>query len=293
MYKLTNKYTNIYTGWSITTWISVAGIPAVLYVIQNLAALMAYQHLDALTFNVLNQTKTLSAALCCYLVMGRRQSPLQIISLFLLLLSALIMEGMLSLNVLLGKQPLTINLLLDTNRFTNGVVPILVASFLSGLAGALCQTKLQSTGGGRNPYLYSMELCAASILFLSISLSHSDDGQFIWTHGFWDGWTATTWIPILTNSIGGILVGLVTKYSGSVRKGFALIFGILISGLIQAPDTGVSQEQMIGGILAAISLWIHATNPYHNITKNTTTTTTTTTTLNSSVGDITTKNKKE
>lgn len=225
---------------------------------------MAYQHLDALTFNVLNQTKTLSAALCCYLVMGRRQSPLQIISLFLLLLSALIMEGMISIHIVLGKQALSMNLL-DANRFTNGVIPILVASFLSGLAGALCQTKLQATNGGRNPYLYSMELCAASILYLSISLCHSDDGHFIRTHGFWDGWTLTTWIPILTNSIGGILVGLVTKYAGSVRKGFALIFGILISGLIQAPDTGVSREQMIGGILAALSLWMHATNPYHEI----------------------------
>ena len=222
---------------------------------------MAYQNLDALTFNVLNQTKTLSAALCCYLVMGRRQSPLQIVSLFILLLSALVMEGVVSLDVLLGKQAVSLDLL-DANRFTNGVIPLLVASFLSGLAGALCQTNLQSAGGGRDPYLLSMELCAASGIFLTVSLLQSPDGQLIVTNGFWDGWTAATWIPILTNSIGGIIVGLVTKFAGSVQKGFALIFGILISGVIQAPDTGVSREQIIGGVLAAVSLWMHATNPY-------------------------------
>jgi UDP-sugar transporter A1/2/3 len=82
--------------------------------------------------------------------------------------------------------------------------------------------------------------------------------------GFWDGWTVATWIPIVTNSIGGIIVGLVTKYAGSVKKGFALIFGIFLSGVVQAlmqPEVGVSKEQAVGGVLAAISLWIHATHP--------------------------------
>ena len=68
-------------------------------------------------------------------------------------------------------------------------------------------------------------------------------------------------IPILTNSVGGIIVGLVTKYAGSVRKGFALIFGIFISGILQAQDSGVSHEQIIGGLLAGISLWMHSAYP--------------------------------
>jgi UDP-sugar transporter A1/2/3 len=41
-------------GWSVKTWIALAGLPAFLYTIQNVAALMAYQNLEALTFNVLN-----------------------------------------------------------------------------------------------------------------------------------------------------------------------------------------------------------------------------------------------
>jgi len=57
---------------------------------------------------------------------------------------------------------------------------------------------------------------------------------------------------------------LVTKYAGSVRKGFALIFGILLSGIAQTiwqPETRIRPEQIAGGILAAISLYLHATNP--------------------------------
>ena len=160
---------------------AVAFLPAGLYALQNIAALQAYQNLDPITFNVLNQTKTLSAALCCYLVLGRKQSFVQICSLFLLLLSALIMEGIVSVESTGGmKIPEW-----ESNHFSLGVLPILLASFISGLSGAISQKFLQAQGGGRNPYLFSMELCAASAIILVGSLTFSSDGQSILTHGFW------------------------------------------------------------------------------------------------------------
>ena len=280
-------------GWSIKGWIQVAVIPAALYSVQNLAALTAYQNLEPVTFNVLNQTKTLSAALCCYLLMGRKQSPLQILSLFILLLSALVIEKIIDLERFFGmvdesndgKQ-------LDTksqteehsmNHWSLGVFPILLASFISGLAGAISQKNLQSNSGcgasgGKNSFLFTMELCVASILIMFVS-SLVTDGNSLTTQqnhdtAFFHDWTWETFIPILTNASGGIIVGLVTKYAGSVRKGFSLIFGILLSGIAQtALDSknmekeqsgsilAVSKEELIGGLLAAISLWMHATNP--------------------------------
>ena len=249
-------------------------VPAGLYAVQNLSALMAYQNLDALTFNVLNQTKTLSAAICCYFVMGRSQSLVQSAALVLLLLSALVMEGIVPLPGMSSSNddsasPSNNNnsettKQWETRHLVNGVLPILLASFLSGLAGALSQQNLQKAGGGRNPYLFSMELCVASVLILTTSLAVSPDGKRILEQGFWQGWTPLTFIPIAVNSAGGIVVGLVTKYAGSVRKGFALIFGILLSGIAQAvwqPETTIKPEQIAGGVLAALSLYLHATNP--------------------------------
>jgi UDP-sugar transporter A1/2/3 len=64
--------------------------------------------------------------------------------------------------------------------------------------------------------------------------------------------------------VGGIIVGLVTKYAGSVRKGFALILGMFLSGVLQAiwqPDETISKEHLAGGFLAALSLYIHARYP--------------------------------
>ena len=69
-------------------------------------------------------------------------------------------------------------------------------------------------------------------------------------------------------------MGLVTKYSGAVKKGFALIFGLVLSGVLQTmfstseSDDGsgnneskLSIEQICGTLLAALSLWMHSSYP--------------------------------
>jgi UDP-sugar transporter A1/2/3 len=115
--------------------------------VQNYFALIAYQTLPPVTFNILNQTKTLSAAICCYLILGRKQSPAQILALFLLLLSALVIEKMVPLPML---QPKVTNKQVSSGndekvkshqgtkepkpvKVAAGVIPILIASFISGL----------------------------------------------------------------------------------------------------------------------------------------------------------------
>lgn len=285
-----------FEGWSIKTWIALAALPAFLYTIQNVATIMAQQNIEALTFNVLNQTKILSAALSCYFILGKQQSKMQVLSLCLLILSTLVIERIVNPSSLFllsgGGSKAGISKALKGvagafaslrsgdagRRFTHGVVPLLVASMISGTAGAL--TQLSTQGGARkvwgksksvqqvsrpprNAYLFSMELSVASIAFLLLSLGCSSSGRSILqSRSFFDNWTPHTFIPVITNSIGGILVGLVTKHAGSVRKGFALIFGLLLSGLFQANGTGVRTEQIIGGALAAASLWMHTVHPY-------------------------------
>ncbi|KAL3798639.1 hypothetical protein ACHAWO_011376 [Cyclotella atomus] len=250
-------------GWTVGSWLRLSLLPATIYLVQNMCSLLAYQNLDAITYNVLNQTKTLSAAMCCYFLLGKRQSGMQMVALVLLLLAALVMEGLLPMDALSlsywMEKSATESLTLDASprRFTHGVIPILIASFLSGLAGAITQKSLQV--GDRNALLFTTELCVASILLLLISFVTSEDGKQIQQRGFFDEWTYLTMLPILTNAAGGILVGMVIKYAGTVQKGFALIFGILISGVLQG---SLSKEEYVGGVLAGISLWMHSTYPY-------------------------------
>jgi UDP-sugar transporter A1/2/3 len=151
-----------------------------------------------------------------------------------------------------------------------GVIPVLAASLISGLAGAWTQKSLQQTvllSQHTNSLLRTVEMAFFSALFLLATLAvGSPDSVRAKREGWTVGWTVRTWIPIVTNAAGGVLVGLVTKYAGSVRKGFALILGMLLSGLLQnylqsrenGGDGMVTAEQWVGGALAALSLWMHS-----------------------------------
>ena len=160
------SWTSTIESWTIQSALLGAGIPSILYMIQNYCSLMAYQNLPPVTYNVLNQTKTLSAALCCYLIMRKKQSPIQLCSLGLLLLSALVVEKVVPLSKAFGGE-LVSNIqskkgqeesientesednddmekindsketekkrIDDANQFYLGVIPVLLASFISGL----------------------------------------------------------------------------------------------------------------------------------------------------------------
>lgn len=272
---ITGDWSKVIADWSLRSWLTVAGIPAFLYCIQNMATLVAYQNLSPLTFNVLNQTKTLSAALCCYIFMGKVQSKIQIMSLILLFVSACIIEKLIPFRKNVADEATTSTTTSSSSSSQDkkgdthgeGVLAVLTASFISGLAGALTQKNLQSHSGvGRNSYLFSMELSIASLLIMIMSSIRSKDGKRIQKDGFFHNWTPRTLIPIITNAAGGIIVGLVTKYAGAVKKGFALIFGLVLSGILQTvisndDESKISFEQIVGGLLAAISLWMHSTFP--------------------------------
>ena len=79
--------------WSFLSALTAAGVPSVLYVVQNYCNLMANQVLPPVTFVVLNQTKTLSTAWCCFILLGQKQSDTQVMALLLLVFSALVVQG--------------------------------------------------------------------------------------------------------------------------------------------------------------------------------------------------------
>lgn len=250
----------LWRNWSWVDALKVAGPPSLLYIVQNYCSLAAYQNLPPITFNVLNQTKTLSAAFWCYVLMGQRQTLLQTAALMILLLSALVMERVIPLR--LGPHSQTPTGFRETKRveWTAGVLPVLVASLTSGLAGAWVQRAVQDQA--RNSLQISIELaiCSSLCLFFSLFLLDTPDGRRMRQEGAFVGWTPRTVIPLVTNALGGIIVGLVSKYSGTVRKGFALIIGLFLSGLLQKrlSNDPVSREQWAGGVLAAVSLWMHS-----------------------------------
>ena len=92
----------------------------------------SYQNLDGLTFNLVNQTKTIFTVVALYLVMGRRQSVRQCLALASIFGVSLYMAT---------EKPTSAT---DRpNSFEYGIVPLVAASMLSGAASAFSQKNLQ------------------------------------------------------------------------------------------------------------------------------------------------------
>eukprot|EP00534_Pseudo-nitzschia_fraudulenta_P015232 CAMPEP_0201246270 /NCGR_PEP_ID=MMETSP0852-20130820/50678_1 /ASSEMBLY_ACC=CAM_ASM_000632 /TAXON_ID=183588 /ORGANISM="Pseudo-nitzschia fraudulenta, Strain WWA7" /LENGTH=436 /DNA_ID=CAMNT_0047544383 /DNA_START=106 /DNA_END=1416 /DNA_ORIENTATION=+ len=295
--KPTAEVQNSLKDWSLSSSLACAGLPAMLYALQGVLQYVSYQHLDSVTFNGLTQTKTLSAALCCWLIMKKAQSPLQMVALSILFGSALVFQGYIRVETLWkknngknvsstdtdssttrsgsSKSPATTTTSHPTKTKSGsvkynddwwwcGVIPCLGAAFLSGLAGALSQKGLQLTGiRGRDPFLYTIEISLFSAITLLINMVRLN----VFSEMEWQKqkayWNWKTLIPIFMKASSGVITALVHKYAGSVSKGFALMFGLVLSNMIQLTmkQESLQSYQILGTFMIMLSTWLHFTNP--------------------------------
>lgn len=273
--------------WSPLSTLVAAGLPSALYALQGTLTYTAYQNLDAVTFNGLTQLKVLSSALCCYIVLGKRQSRMQLCALGLLMTSTVIFQG--SWKDWFGRRTRhehygnkksvvgtasTIERNRNRNQLLLGVLPCLAATLLSGLAGAFSQKSLQTQVGmmHRNAYFYTVEISFLSAVCLMVSMGMewwrrrttgaSVSMSNIRSSHFFHHWTYATLLPITTKATAGLLTALVHRHLGSVIKGFALVLGLVFSALLQFVLEGVDLTigQLVGTALVLLSSWLHFTN---------------------------------
>lgn len=80
-------------------------VPAALFTMQNYLLFVALTYLDAMTFQMLSQSKLISAALLSVLLLGRRISRGQWVSLCLLTLGVYLSQGYQSATIAAGRSP--------------------------------------------------------------------------------------------------------------------------------------------------------------------------------------------
>lgn len=243
---------------SLHTWrprdaIISAGVPACVFALQNFLIQVSYRNLDNLSFTLLNQTKLPFTALFNFLFLGFRQTRQQIVALILMLISAILLS--------LAQASPSSSSLQPSSLFL-GVLPVIIASVTSGIGSTFCQWTMQVKG--RNPHLFTMEMCSLSALILLLTTLFSSDGSKIRSLGFLYGWTTLSLVPVLTNAVGGILVGLVTKAVGGVRKGFMVIAALLITAIARFAIDGSPPSPLVWVAmpLVVIGTYIHSSYPY-------------------------------
>lgn len=242
-------------GWSLRDALLYAGLPSVTYLLQNLCIQVAYQNVDGIVFNVLNQTKMPFTALFSFLIVGRRQSRIQCLALLAVTVAGILIASNAPVNGANSRNG-------DSN-WAIGIACILLGSALSGLGSGITEWILQ--GQKRNSYVFSMEMAVFGSLLIALGMIFdiSSDSQVWRQEGLFARWTPLTFIPVLTQGLGGIVVGLITKVAGGVKKGFAVICGLLLTCMWKFFVDGepLSLQVCLAVPLVAAAIYLHSSYP--------------------------------
>jgi UDP-galactose transporter len=243
-------------------------IPAVLYTIQNTLQYLAVSNLDAATFQVTYQLKILTTAIFSVLMLGRTLSPRKWLSLLLLVVGVSIIQvpQATSQPTAQGTDPKpwtrTLEQLHDLGNNVAarmmkrsgsyegihedraaqvphmnsqvGLIAVLIACALSGLAGVTFEKILKDSTGSKTTTLW-VRNCQLSFwsLFPSLFLGVIwKDGQIIAETGFFAGYNWVVWMAIGFQAAGGVIVALVINYADNIAKNFATSISILISCIV-------------------------------------------------------------
>jgi len=252
------------------TWresITRAGFPAFLYSIQNWLILLGSKHISALSVSILNQTKTLSAAFFAWILLGKKQSPLQLVALVGLFVGAALIISAEDVNNPIHKG--TKETQLDSSSVT-GIMAVGGASLISGLSSAASELALsRPIGNGKVPknaasLIFSIELALFGIVTLITSaVVGLNPDKTVFSHPL-KNWSPNTLIPVLSNACGGILVGIVTQRAGGVKKGMSLILGICLAAFIERilGSKTFTVIHLVAVFLVAVSMALYFTFPY-------------------------------
>ena len=99
---------------------------------------------------------------------------------------------------------------------------------MSGLASAAVQLALQRMRRSSNAL--TIEMASAAI---PAAVPRERIRGPVDRGGFFRGWTLATLVPVTTSALGGIFVGQVTKHLGGIAKGFAIVAGLVFTGVAE------------------------------------------------------------
>jgi drug/metabolite transporter (DMT)-like permease len=242
-------------------------IPAVLYTIQNTLQYVAVSNLDAATFQVTYQLKILTTAIFSVLMLGRSLSARKWISLLLLIIGVSIIQVPQSaappvttdskvlpraLSAITRLGSMAAQKVARSASYEGihaddaaqvphmdrriGLLAVLVACALSGLAGVTFEKILKDSTSAKNTTLW-VRNCQLSFwsLFPSLFLGVIwKEGDAIARTGFFAGYNWVVWTAILFQAAGGVIVALVINYADNIAKNFATSVSIVLSCVASA-----------------------------------------------------------
>lgn len=195
-------------------------IPAGLYTVQNNLLFFALSLLDAATYQVTYQLKILTTAMFSVWMLNRRISKQQWFSLVLLIV------GVAFVQVPTGGSKVAEAAGHDRSYQFLGLIAVLLSCLSSGFSGIYLEKLLKEITWSL--WVRNIQLAMFGFLMGIVAMVVSDWNQLL-EGGFFQGYNTVTWLVILLQTFGGLVVALAVRYADSILKGFATSISIVLS----------------------------------------------------------------
>uniref|UniRef100_A0A914I5B6 UDP-galactose transporter n=1 Tax=Globodera rostochiensis TaxID=31243 RepID=A0A914I5B6_GLORO len=259
------------------------GIPASIYLVQNILVYLAIEQLDGGTYIVTYQLKILTTAMFTVLILKRRLSFFQWMALLVLVAGVAIVlycdkndcevfssEPQITSNAsLLAKTTNSTSISTSTDRLNCkkeknaflGLLYVLVACFLSGFAGIYFEKILK--GSEVSIWLRNVQLSVLSMPIL-LAIIGVQDFDVIQRKGFMYGFDYIIWSIVLLQAVGGLVVAVVIKYADNILKAFATAVSILVATIASIILLNTKPKLMffLGAALVIAAVVIYSIFPY-------------------------------
>mmetsp|Transcript_31608 Transcript_31608/g.97675 ORF Transcript_31608/g.97675 Transcript_31608/m.97675 type:complete len:438 (-) Transcript_31608:119-1432(-) len=211
-------------------------LPAGLFTLQNFLIFVSLSNLDVMTFQILSQTKLLSAAIFSVWLLGKSLSGVQWGALLLLTAGVVLAQLETAMGGLTRRGPGA-----PSNQGPPGgaeqlvwvgATSCIVSGLSSSFAGVYFEKVVKTTPPSlavRNIHLglFGIPFAVVSMLVLDVLLAPKGPASF----AFFRGFGPFTWALVAVHALGGLLVAAVVKYADNILKGFATAVAIIVSGV--------------------------------------------------------------
>uniref|UniRef100_A0AC35TYH8 SH3 domain-containing protein n=1 Tax=Rhabditophanes sp. KR3021 TaxID=114890 RepID=A0AC35TYH8_9BILA len=249
-------------------------VPALIYSVQNILLYHAISHLDAATFMVTYQLKILTTALFTVILLKRKLSLFQWISLLVLFGGVVVVQWDVKFsqsNKLAPSKLLDLNstmttstAVMPTGNKQNSILGlgfVFLACVLSGFAGIYLEKMLKFSKVSLWTRNFQLALLSLPLLF---GITMINDHQKVSKGGFMQGFDSMVWITVFINAAGGLIVAVVIKYADNILKGFATSVAIIVStgASVVLFSFVPSYVFILGAILVITAVIVYSVFPY-------------------------------
>ncbi|XP_022250342.1 UDP-N-acetylglucosamine transporter-like isoform X2 [Limulus polyphemus] len=194
-------------------------VPAALYTVQNNLLFLALSKLDAATYQVTYQLKILTTALFSVTMLHKHLEVQQWFSLVLLMVGVTLVQW---------PEETSSSTSIDhdmTSKFI-GLLAVLAACLSSGFSGVYFEKLVKETP--QSLWIRNIQLAIFCCLLGAAAVFVSDVKTVV-EGGFFQGYNYITWIVVLLQAFGGLVISTAIKYADNVLKGFATSLSIVLS----------------------------------------------------------------